>query len=265
VREGITKLSVLAQDNVRQALREGRIDDASTWIRNAIALDTDHAAVAQLRSDFEVAKLGSAREDHARLLLLASQRIAQGRLVAPAADSARHYLDLLRAADPAYAGLSDTGALLATHSLAELRGQLAAGNLTGTDELLKAAADFGAPPAEVAAVAAGIAAAREPKPAPRPATPAVLPDSAMRRMHLVEPRYPARALEQGIEGWVDMEFTVATDGSTRDAIVRAAEPLGIFDRAALEAVARWRYEPRMINGSVVEQRVAARVRFQLKD
>lgn len=261
VQQGIAKLSALLQGNTRQAIREGRLDDAGAWLHNAVALDTDRAEVAQLRSDLEVARLGSAREDRSRLLLLANQRIAQGRLVTPVADSARHYLDLLRAADPAYNGLSDTSALLATHALAEVRRRLAAGSLTGTDELLKAAADFGAPPSEVTAVSAEMAAAR----APRPATPVVLPESAMRRTQFVEPEYPTRALEQGIEGWVDIEFTVATDGTTRNATVRAAEPMGVFDRAALAALARWRYEPRMVNGSVVEQRGAARVRFQIKD
>jgi len=64
---------------------------------------------------------------------------------------------------------------------------------------------------------------------------------------------------------VDIEFTVAADGTTRDAMVRAAEPAGVFDRAALQAVARWRYEPRVVDGIVVDQRVEARVRFQLKE
>jgi protein TonB len=79
------------------------------------------------------------------------------------------------------------------------------------------------------------------------------------------PAYPARARERGTEGWVDLEFTVATDGTTQDAVVRAAEPAGTFDRAALDAVKRWRYEPRVVGGNVVEQRVEARLRFRLAD
>ncbi len=87
----------------------------------------------------------------------------------------------------------------------------------------------------------------------------------MHRTHFVAPEYPSRALERGTTGWVDIEFTVARDGSTRDATVRGSEPMGVFDRAALESVVRWRYEPRVVDGIVVDQRVAARVRFQLKD
>ena len=40
---------------------------------------------------------------------------------------------------------------------------------------------------------------------------------------------------------------------------------GIFDRAALDAVKRWRYEPRVVGGNVVEQRVEARLRFRLAE
>ena len=64
---------------------------------------------------------------------------------------------------------------------------------------------------------------------------------------------------------MDIEFTVKTDGTTTNGAVKAAEPAGVFDRAALNAVSRWRYEPRIVNGAVVEQRVSARLRFQLEE
>jgi len=64
---------------------------------------------------------------------------------------------------------------------------------------------------------------------------------------------------------VDGTFTVTKDGTTRDAVVRAAEPANTFDRAATDAVRRWRYEPRVVNGAVVEQRVETRLRFKLSE
>jgi TonB family protein len=181
------------------------------------------------------------------------------------ADSARHYLDLLRASDPAYEGLPETSALYAEKALAESRRLAAAGNVRGAETLLKAANDAGAPAADVAAAAAGIAKARAAVSPPLPAASVVLPEHELHRTHFVAPEYPPRALERRTNGWVDIEFTVARDGSTRDVTVRGSEPMGVFDRAALESVARWRYEPRVVNGVVVDQRVAARVRFELKD
>lgn len=265
VQQGIAALAMLLQSSARKAMSEGHLDEASEWVRQAAALDVNRPELAQLRSELEIARLGTLREDRARLFTLANQRIAQGQLVEPVADSARHYLDLLRASDPAYPGLPETSALLAGKALAESRLLVAAGKIGDAEIMLRAANDSGAPATEVAALATEIAKARAAAAAPRPAAPLVLPENALNRTRFVKPAYPSRALERGISGWVDVEFTVASDGSTRDATVRASEPAGVFDRAALDSVARWRYEPRMVNGTVVDQRVAARVRFQLAD
>jgi TonB family protein len=267
VQQGVASLSTQLQRNAQQAIRESRLDEASNWLLNAVALDVNQTEIALLRSDLEAARLGNVRADRARLLVLANQRIAQGRLIEPAGDSAKHYVDLLRAADPGFEGLTDTTALLATRALTEARQHIAAGNPERADQMLQTAAVNGAPDSEIAAVTAEIASARVAKPKPaasRPPT-AVMPENSLRRTRFVPPEYPARALSRGTEGWVDIEFTVAADGTTRDAVVRAAEPAEVFDRAALQAVGRWRYEPRTIDGVVVDQRVEARVRFQLKE
>jgi protein TonB len=42
---------------------------------------------------------------------------------------------------------------------------------------------------------------------------------------------------------VQVEFTVGTDGSVTSARVVNAEPRRVFDRAALDAVQRWRFQP----------------------
>lgn len=59
----------------------------------------------------------------------------------------------------------------------------------------------------------------------------------------VDPEYPQQAREAGVEGWVSLVYDVAADGSVSDVEVVAAEPEGVFDTAALEAVRRWRYRP----------------------
>lgn len=57
------------------------------------------------------------------------------------------------------------------------------------------------------------------------------------------PRYPAEALRSGTSGEVLMELTVGTDGSVTNARVLRATPSRVFDREALNAVKRWRFEP----------------------
>ncbi|MGH8131287.1 MAG: TonB family protein [Steroidobacteraceae bacterium] len=266
VQEGISSLAILLQSNAQKAIRENRLGDASRWLQSAVELEVDRTQIATMRADLEAARIGNTRADRARLLVLANQRIAQGRLIEPKGDSARHYVDLLRAADPTFEGLADTNALLASRALTESRDSLAKGNPDRADLMLKTAADAGAPENEVSALSGQIMALRIVRPAAAPLqAPAVLPENQMRRTFFLAPAYPTRALERGTEGWVDVEFTVSKDGTTRDASVRAAKPAGVFDRAATDAVKRWRYEPRVVNGSVVDQRVEARLRFQLAE
>jgi protein TonB len=81
----------------------------------------------------------------------------------------------------------------------------------------------------------------------------------------IEPDYPIGARQRGIEGWVDVQFTVAADGSVRDPIVLQADPESIFDRAALQAIKGWKYNPRIEDGKPVERRdLKVRIRFQLE-
>lgn len=68
----------------------------------------------------------------------------------------------------------------------------------------------------------------------------------------VEPIYPTRAASRGIEGYVVMEFTVTSNGSVRDPLVVEAEPSSIFNRAAERAVLKWKFKPRVVDGTPVE-------------
>lgn len=56
------------------------------------------------------------------------------------------------------------------------------------------------------------------------------------------PRYPQSARNRRIEGSVQVIFTIEPDGSVSDARPVSAQPAGVFEDAALAAVARWRFE-----------------------
>lgn len=77
----------------------------------------------------------------------------------------------------------------------------------------------------------------------------------------VAPEYPAAAAQAGIEGHVDVRFTVSLDGSVVDPEVIAAEPPGVFEQAALAAVSRWRYTRPMDT----PQTLTERIEFSLAD
>jgi protein TonB len=67
----------------------------------------------------------------------------------------------------------------------------------------------------------------------------------------VAPVYPARAAQRGLEGYVIVEFTVTQTGATKDiSVVESTSSL--FDRAAVDAAAKFKYKPRVIDGNPVE-------------
>ncbi len=78
------------------------------------------------------------------------------------------------------------------------------------------------------------------------------------------PDYPPHAAGKNIEGWVQIQFNVTAAGTVRDPVVVAAQPPGEFEDAAVKAIARWRYNPR-IDGGVAVERVGLQtvIRFQL--
>ena len=81
----------------------------------------------------------------------------------------------------------------------------------------------------------------------------------------INPEYPTRARERGIEGWVQVEFTITAAGTVADAKIVDADPKGLFDRAALEAIGRWKYNPKVVDGRAMERRgVQVQLTFNLE-
>ena len=81
----------------------------------------------------------------------------------------------------------------------------------------------------------------------------------------VAPVYPARALSRGIEGYVDMSFTVTTAGTVKDPIVLFSTS-SLFERAATRAVLKFKYKPRVVDGVPVDvPGVKTRISFQIEE
>lgn len=79
----------------------------------------------------------------------------------------------------------------------------------------------------------------------------------------IAPTYPRRALEQGIEGYAVVEFTVTVRGTIKDALVVEQMPGSVFGSAAKRAVEGWRYKPCRVNGKVQEVRLQVQLVFEL--
>lgn len=83
--------------------------------------------------------------------------------------------------------------------------------------------------------------------------------------YLVQPRYPSRAATRGIEGYVDVKFDISQIGTTENISVLAASPSGYFEKSAVEAVKRWRYQPQVEEGQAQKFiGMTKRIRFQME-
>ena len=81
----------------------------------------------------------------------------------------------------------------------------------------------------------------------------------------VAPIYPPRAAARGEEGHVIVQYTVATDGTTKDVIIIETTS-SLFDRAAIESAQKYKYKPRIIDGTPVEVAgVTTKIIFELEN
>ncbi|MEQ8860943.1 MAG: TonB family protein [Pseudomonadales bacterium] len=84
--------------------------------------------------------------------------------------------------------------------------------------------------------------------------------SELNALNQEPPRFPRRA-PRGAEGYVDLEMTVTISGEVRDIVV-LGDPPGYFERAALQAVSQWTFEPTLENGRPIPVRTSVRVTFR---
>ena len=77
----------------------------------------------------------------------------------------------------------------------------------------------------------------------------------------VVPDYPSAAKRDGIEGSVDLEVTVSERGVVADVSVAHATPPDMFEKSALAAVRKWKYDPRFVDGLPSEAHLKVHLDF----
>jgi protein TonB len=81
----------------------------------------------------------------------------------------------------------------------------------------------------------------------------------------VKPTYPKKAESNKVQGWVELDFTVAANGAVKDIAVHATDRPGVFENAAISALSQWRYKPVLVDSIPTVQRARTRIRFVLAD
>lgn len=186
-------------------------------------------------------------------------RLTEGKLIDPPGDSAKDLLANLRTAAPNRPEVDELSRTLSTRLLDSGRQAMNAKAFDRSSQLIAAAKEVGQRfngPA-ISQAEADLIAARD----QNSQLSNVVSAASLKRVRMVSPAYPDAARKRGIEGWVELAFTVQTNGTVDQVEVRNASPADVFDDAAIRAVRQWRFEPVEKNGERIEQRAMVRLKF----
>jgi protein TonB len=248
----------------RDATIAGHASESDRWVSEAKAAGLAPADLASWQHEVTAARQRAVAAEIDRLAQLVRDRIRDGHLTDPAQDSAVFYAGQLKD------GFADSAAT--TTASRELAGKLLeragsaarSGQTAQMDSDLAAARRWGADAADIQRVqqltanrgsSAGGQQARAGGGGPV--------GVKLKRIRNASPEYPQKALDAKISGSVTVEFIVDLKGTPRDAHVLESTPPGVFDSAALNAVARWRFEPVIVNNVPTEVPTRTLIRFEL--
>jgi TonB family protein len=193
-------------------------------------------------------------------LAAASRLRERGVLIEPAGANAYESVLSLRERYPGSDDVRAEQQRLAFEFLERTRTALAAGNVDEAEQFVTRAEILVPGTNATRTLQQQLAAAQE----QRRLNANVVQATSLERLRSVPPAYPRDAQRDGIEGWVDVEFTISTAGIPESLAIREAQPKDVFDKAALDSVRQWRFKPVMSDQTAVPQRAVLRVRFVLE-
>jgi TonB family protein len=268
--QSVREFAALLTEEARKSVAEGDMAEAQNYVSIVRQMGSAGAALAAVErqlADANRAATAAAQQRRAQPSTSASdplvadirQRITEGKLIDPPGDSARDLLVNLRNTAPTRPEVEELSKQLTTRLLESGKGATSAKAFPRAEQLIAAARDVGARYSEPAIAQAekDLATARE---ANALATNIVSANS-LKRTRTVQPIYPEAARKKGVEGWVELAFTVTPNGTVENVEVRNASPANVFDDAAVRAIRGWRFEPVERDGERVAQRAMVRLRF----
>lgn len=251
-REALTELIPIATAPAERLIDSGDLENGERVVALLEKADPGSVLVSAMRQ-----KLGLAKRAAEQRTLMEERRLAQVEAQRAAATSGADRPVEPEPVAPAAPSAADINPLGSNPSVAAARASAASGTSAPSTRPATStpAATTTSTPAPSMASAQPVA----------PVSTATAPQTRnFELIRRVPPNYPQRALKQRTEGWVEVEFTITSDGDVTDARVVAAQPRrGEFDREALRAVQQWKFRPRLENGKPVSASAKQRVNFTL--
>ena len=194
-----------------------------------------------------------------QLLKNATERSQQDRLIEPDNDSAKYYLMTLRSLDPNNPGLAAATSDLGTRLVVKARRALTLAQYDAARSWLDEAGAIGFTSPESVSATRDLEAAV----ARQQFMDNVVAAGELTLVNSLTPKYPQKAQSNKVQGWVELDFTVAESGAVKDVAVHATDTPGVFESAAIGALSQWRYKPVLRDAKPVPQRARIRIRFTL--
>ncbi len=232
-RDALREMFPIVTGPVEQSINGGNIDEANRVINLLAKADPNNYTLTILRGKLDLKKKQVEREQ--------AQQTA--------------------AAAAAAAKTQQTAAAAGTAAQQQAAAAAAAAQASAPPPAAEAPAQAGSANAARNA-GSNVATATPPPAAAAAAAPAGGETHAAEILKTSPPDYPPDAVRKRTEGWVEVEFTVAADGSVTNPTVVNANPARVFNAAALSAVGRWTFKPRMENGKAVEEKMRRRIEFK---
>ena len=252
-----------ANDRMRDGqLVEPPQDNAGFYIESAQALAPNDAEVKQTQKAFLDRLVSEARK------AIATDSADQAQHWIAAADEAGVAPDVVaqltqdaeRVRATAKADAVAHEALLLEEARIAMRRQ----DYAGAQRWLAQARDAGVDAGSIAAVNNDIKAAQAAAAEAEKQANDVVSAASLVIVKYTPPEFPRQAQMKALTGWVDVQFLVLSDGSVSDVSVVGADPAGVFETPAMDAVRKWKYQPVMRDGKPINQRARLRVRFALQ-
>ena len=258
--QGLRSLGNKMLQKSSAAAARGDLVEAEQWLTQARGLGVSGIDFTKADRDLKNGQRAKSGEAE-RLAGLARERLASGQLIAPEADSALFYVQALKSQYPSYAGLSPVTDSLRAQLLTGAEDAAARKDVSVAQKMLDEARAMGASGAGLEAATAAVSKAK--RKADAVAKPQAVRDDMV--VKSVTPEYPAKAQRRRLEGYVDLHFTTNETGEVVDVTVAKADPVEVFDEAAIRALKKWKFKPLIIDGEPTSQRLALRMRFAMTE
>ncbi|HMD27594.1 MAG TPA: TonB family protein [Steroidobacteraceae bacterium] len=241
---------------VRTAIEQRRFSDVDRVLAEMRAVGAPPATVTGLQRELSVARPQPAAQkpDQPQFLELAQARLAQGKLTEPDNDSALYFLNQLRTADPKNSAIAELKGAVQSQILDRANAALGANDMEKAEALAQMAAEIGSSP-DLDAFNGKLRQRFAMSDLPQVA------EKSLTRANKLDVQYPTRAMQDNVEGWVELGYTVAANGSVTNVKIINSQPANIFDAAATRAVGHLRYKPPLKDGKPISVGTMVRIVF----